>query len=833
MGFPWHGLTLACLSWLSAAVAVAEQSAATRTLAVGPEYRKGGTHRFWFGDGYRDLWTTPVTLPVLDLAREAGGLTPVRQVGGYQTPGLALKGADGRSYTFRSLDKDPSRILPAEWRNTATAKLFKDQIAASHPAAEVVYGALARSVGILFPSSRLVVMPDVPQLGQFRETFANKPGTFFEYPTAGFEGALDVISSQDLHARWVQDGARADLRAYLKARMLDLVVGNWDRHRNQWRWARLSDQPLWQPVPEDPDQCFSRYEGAALSFARSADPRFLRYRSEYPGRMEGLVYNGADMNRWLLGGVEWPMYQEVAAELVTGLSDAVIAGAVAGMPAEWQEKNAATLTAEIRARRDGLPAFARRFYERLAGSVDVHAGRSDDLATLNRRADGALELTLQAPGADAPWFRRSFLPDETREVHLYLYGGADRIVATGRASGPIELHVVKEAGALEGGDAPGVRKAGPWTNPAPLPDGVWVEPRSDGHWTAPLVLAWWEPDIDFLFGAGFTRTGWGFRKYPWASLHAATLSYSTGEKKLKGQYSGQYRLNDESLVFRTDLLASGIEHVNFFGLGNDTPDADKAASRTQQDLVSFFPSLRFGSSRTFEAFLGPEAKWVSAPSDIDTILNQQQPLGAGEFGEVLVRGGFELDSRGRQAPLTGMQLAPITAGKARVPVTGARVKAEGFYAPKAWDVESAFGGAQGSVAGYLGNQRVILAARVGGQKLWGDYPWFESATVGGSSDVRGFDSRRFSGDSSLYVNAELRFWLGTRRTPLLPLRWGVFGFYDTGRVWVEGEDSDTWHYGYGGGLMGQLIGMPLTFNAALAVADEGGLKFYLKYGYSF
>ena len=32
----------------------------------------------------------------------AGGLTPVRQVGSMQSMGLAMKGADGRSYTFRT-----------------------------------------------------------------------------------------------------------------------------------------------------------------------------------------------------------------------------------------------------------------------------------------------------------------------------------------------------------------------------------------------------------------------------------------------------------------------------------------------------------------------------------------------------------------------------------------------------------------------------------------------------------------------------------------------------------------------------------------------------------
>lgn len=819
-------------AYLMAATSFAQSAPATRRVTAGPEYAKSGLHQFWFGKGYRAVWTTPVELPVLDLAQQAGGLTPGRQVGGLQTPGLAMKGADGRSYTFRSLDKDPSRVLPPEWRTTAAAKIFKDQIAASHPAAEVVYAALARSAGILYPEVRLMVMPDDTALGSFRETFANKVGTFFEYPTPGFEGATEVVSSQELFSKWLEGpDNRVDSRAFLKARLLDLLVGNWDRHRNQWRWARQPGKPFWQPVPEDPDQSFSKYEGAAVAYGRALEPKLMSYEAKYPGRIEGLVYNSSDVNRWLLGGVELPLYEEVAKELQAQLTNAVIEKAVAAMPREWHAKNGAQLAAEIEGRRDGIAAYARRFYERLAGSVDVRGTDRDEVAKVARRDDGALELTLTEVGSE-PHYRRTFDPKETHEIHLYLYGGRDRVESSGRSGGPIDVRVIGEAGKDKvDGSAGELEK--PWENPFPLSDGVWVEPRSDGHWTAPMVIAWWEPDIDFLFGAGFNRTSWAFRKYPWSKLHSATVSFSTGERALKGEYSGQYRLNNETLLFRTDVLGSGIEHVNFFGFGNEAPDADKAVSRTQQDTFSFFPSLRFGSTHTFEGFLGPEAKWVRAPTDLDTILNQQDPYGAGEFGEVLVRGGFEFDNRGRQVSLTGLRASQAASEGAKAKVNGVRLKAEGFYAPEAWDVVSAFGGASGSVAGYVGGDKAILALRVGGEKLWGDYPWFEAADIGGSSTVRGFSSRRFVGDGSVFANAELRFWLGRRKTPILPLRWGLFTFYDTGRIYLEGEESDKWHYGYGGGILMQMIGLPVIFNAALAKGDEGDLKFYFKYGYAF
>src|SRR6478672_8503667 len=174
-----------------------------KTVTAGPEYAATGTAKRWFGEGYRDVWTTPVQVPVLDLAKEGGGLEPVRKVGGLQTAGLALRGTDGKSYTFRSLHKEPERLLPPEWRNSWPAKLLRDATSATHPGAGVMLPVLARAAGIPWTQPRLVVMPDDPRLGQFRSAFANQIGTFEEYPTAaadrsGFEGATAIIPTSEL-----------------------------------------------------------------------------------------------------------------------------------------------------------------------------------------------------------------------------------------------------------------------------------------------------------------------------------------------------------------------------------------------------------------------------------------------------------------------------------------------------------------------------------------------------------------------------------------------------------------------------------------------------------
>jgi len=87
------------------------------TVTAGPQYGAGWLHRVMLGRHYRDLWTTPVRVEVLDLARVAGGLTPTKRGGGRQTKSIRFQSADGRTYVFRSSSRIRSApaIPPARW----------------------------------------------------------------------------------------------------------------------------------------------------------------------------------------------------------------------------------------------------------------------------------------------------------------------------------------------------------------------------------------------------------------------------------------------------------------------------------------------------------------------------------------------------------------------------------------------------------------------------------------------------------------------------------------------------------------------------------------------
>src|SRR5438876_10669420 len=108
------------------AAAQSQRSLGTDSVTVvpGKDYAASGGHRFFFGSHYRDLWTTPIRVPVLSLRSFAGGLTPLRKGGGQQTKSLRFKGANGREYAFRSVSKNATAVLPADLRETFAERIF-------------------------------------------------------------------------------------------------------------------------------------------------------------------------------------------------------------------------------------------------------------------------------------------------------------------------------------------------------------------------------------------------------------------------------------------------------------------------------------------------------------------------------------------------------------------------------------------------------------------------------------------------------------------------------------------------------------------------------------
>lgn len=822
------------------------------TVVPGARYAKGGTYQFFFGRRYRDLWTTPLRVPVLDLARFAGGLTPLRKGGGTQTLSLRLRGADGREYQFRSVDKDPSAALPPDLRETFADRVFQDQVSSGHPVGSLLVPPILEAAGVLHAQPRLVIMPDDPALGEFRAEFANLLGTIEERPRdadeegISFAGAREVVSTADLlKALENRPTVRVDTRAFLRARLVDVFLGDWDRHQDQWRWALMDDPSgrRWLPIPRDRDQAFVRFDGVLLNMVRQQVPQLVNFGPEYPP-IVGATWNGRDLDRRLLTDLDAAAWDSVAADLQATLGDAVIDAAVDRLPPEYRPIDGPRLRAALMARRDGLRTMARAYYRHLAGQVDVHASDLADVARVERVDDRFVDVTI---GGEAPWYRRRFDRRETSDIRLYLHGGDDRAIVTGPGPAGVTVRLIggggddtlenaTRAGKTRMYDDRGANRAiGGRIDDRPYqaidnPDDPKALPHRDwGSKRLAFPFGSFGPDAGLMLGWGGRFTRYGFRKKPWSSRLTYTAVAATGAGT--GRLSVSYRMmrGNSRSFWELDGLLSGIEVLRWHGFGNESViDTEQPTSyyRATQHQVTLAPSWGWALGERSVLSVGPRFKYAvtELDDDVPRFIAQDRPFGSDGFTQLGLGAELEIDTRDVE----------VAARR------GIHLRVGGQFQPALLDVTHSYGWLRAEGATYLTAPlpaAPTLALLAGGTRIWGTagaIPYHDAAFLGSASTLRGYRTHRFAGDEgAIWGSAELRLTLANLFM-LVPGRQGVFGFVDGGRVYHSGDPvgADAWHHSVGGGIWMSFVTRGSVASLAMGHSEEGN-RFHARVGFAF
>ncbi len=849
----WLGLGLAAAL---TPVDLAGQTAAPaapptrQTVVAGAHYRAGWLHRLFLGAHYRDLWGTPVEVEVLDLSRFAGGLTPTGCGGRRQTKVLRLLGKDGRQYVFRSIDKDPTLALPPELRATFAKDVVQDQISSAHPGGPLVVAPLLDATGVLHAEPRIALLPDDARLSGFNCVPPGfKLGMIEERPTeppdneVGFAGAVELAGTKKLFEHLEHSSRhRVDSRAFLAARLMDVFIGDWDRHQDQWRWARFDSGEVrwWRPIPRDRDQAFARLDGVLVWLGGYYWPEVIGFGDDYPSIWR-LTLTGQVTDRRLLVDLEKPVWDSIARRLQARLTDSVIEAAVRRLPPEYFRKSGPALTRALERRRNNLLQVSDRYYALVSRVVDIHATDERDVADIERLGGGRVSVRLSADGAATPYYRRTFDGRETQEIRVYLHGGDDRLVVRGasRSGGGPLLRVIGGGGDDELIDSSRVGRTrfyedrgnnrfvkGPGTSvdrghyeEPPRDTSTLGRPRDWGSRWMPLTWVSYSPDLGVFVGAGADGTGYDFRRLPYNSHVRVRAGYATAAATYRAEFTGEFRGIVPPVVARIRLRASGIDVLRFYGLGNETPNSgsqDFYKVKPQQYLVA--PALEFTLSSAAQLSVGPVFKFAHTKLEANTFIDATRPYGVGDVGQVGATADFHVDTRDQP----------------RAARRGITFGFGGSYYPRALALTSPFGEGHAEASSYLTARiplRPTLAVRVAGRKVWGTYPYFEAAYIGGDSTVRGFVEHRFAGDAAVFTNVELRLSLA-RFFVLVPGQLGIFGLGDAGRVYVSGQTSDRWHAAAGGGLWLSFLSSANTVSVAAAHSVEG-TRWYAKAGFAF
>ena len=850
--------------------------ASTRTVKITPgeRYDRGGLHRMFFGDLWRDAWGTEMEVPVLDISGTEGGLKPTEKGGGNQTTSLRFESSDGREFKFRSVDKDPSSVLDKPLRKTFVRNIMQDMISTQNPAGALIAEPLHDAVDIPNAHAYMLVMPDDPQLGEFREEFAGMLGTMEEHPnegpddTPGFMGYGKIIGSEELYEKIREDNDDQVLYAdYLKVRLVDMLIGDWDRHMDQYRWGEVEMGGLnfWRPIPRDRDMAFSRYDGLIPWWAEQNFPEIEGTEENYPN-IEDLTWAGKTLDRRFLIPIERSAWDSVTRFVQSRITDSVITVAVARMPLEVGPEELGWLRTVIRARLDKLDEASDELYELVMQQPELWGSEKDEYVEIDRVDDERVTVTIYKRDKEKGekgelLLQHTFSSDYTDEIRLMLLDGDDKVVLRGEVGSSITVKIDGGDGADEYVDESKVRgflldilpipdaetstyiyDSGKKTQITPGPGTVynddefpewdndtaaWMPPYrdygDDWRWTPWLS---YDSDDGLFVGLRPSLTVYGFREEPYASEMTFGVGYAFGSQAFKADFTGDFRAALPNARVKVNLWASELEILNYFGLGNNTPfdqgldDAGFYDISQRQFLARV--DVQVPEESSFRAYIGAEGTYTRTKLSLSPILDSLRPYGVDPTALVAGRAGVVFDTR----------------DVARAPSKGVYVTLNGKYTPELLDNRSAYVTTEVDARTYLTfgfPQRTTLALRVAGKKIFSDsaaFPYFEAAYLGGKKSLRGYESDRFAGDMAILGASELRVQL-FRHNLIAPGAVGITGLAEIGRVYLEGETSDEWHHTYGGGLFFSFVEPHNVLVLSVTQSEERDFGLFVKFGHAF
>ncbi len=821
----------------------------------------------WLGKNYRDVWSTPIEVDVIDLSTEKGGLNVLKRGGGMQTKSLRLEANDGRQYVLRSIEKYPENAIPEALKKTFAQDIVQDQISASHPYGAYIVPVLAEAAEIYHTNPKPVWIPDEPRLGQHRAAFKGTLALYEERPNKeaardpSFGKADGVKGTDDILLKLKEDNDnRVDQNFVVRNRLFDMWIGDWDRHDDQWRWAIFENKgkgETFRPIPRDRDQAFFVNDGiiTAIASRKWALPKIEGFDEEVRWA-PGISQNARFFDRTFMSEPDWADWKDQIDFLQERLTDQVIDEAISVWPDTVQRLTGEEIRSGLHARRADMERYARELYLFLSKEVEVVGSDKHEYFLINQLNEDELQLTVRKRKKDGELkgelYSRLFTAEETKEIRLYGRDGEDIFEITGVPKGKIKVKIIGGTDKDKVINATGQKLA--HLRVYDRKKSTETEGNSKGilrlskdpsinyynrkafkyDLLIPLASLAINQDDGLFLGAGFSYTKNAWRKEPYASTHSllmnraiATDSYSFSYKGSLTDLIGKWDVNP-SFILQEPFFVN-----NFFGLGNETAfDMSRAVLPEEDDPVDFYRIRikRLETDLDFSRNLGSKGKFTfgtgyrriaveQTENRILESLNQSGELEAQDFASnkyLKLKATFSIDTRDQRVlPKRG-----VTAFARYERFEGLESFSESFDRVSA---EWAF---------YLSMRlpaSLTIANRIGTAHNTGEFRFFNANTLGGRFNLRGYRRTRFYGKTSLYHNLDLRLKLFSFRSYIFPGQLGLLAFHDTGRVWLDGERSDRWHTGKGFGIwISPLNSLVLNINYAFG-EDENLPALYFNY----
>jgi hypothetical protein len=782
-------------------------------------------HRFFFGENYRKEWSAVTKLPVIHLSAFRGGLVPVREGGGNQTHSLRLKDKNGMEWVLRSVEKYPDAILPAVLKQTFVSDIVTDAMSAQHPYSALAVPTIANAVGVPHAHPIIGIIAPDTVLGSYAKTFTGAICLLEERePTGKSVNYTDMQAALDS-----SNNNNFDSTVFLKARILDVFIGDWDRHNDQWRFKPVYNGVGWKyiPVPRDRDQVFYINQGVFpyLESRPYVQPFFEGFNPKIRN-VGTFLFTSTLLNARLVNQFSYEDWMRITKEFVANITDSVLELAIAQLPLSSYEIRHDQLLKILKARRADLPRAMSAYYYFLNKNVFIQTSNQNEFVEIGDSSGNKMFVTIYKLSDDGKKgqiiFSKVFDPSVTKEIRFFIENGKDSILIDNKNSairlrftgkdGPKQFRLVnsnkkvavfeKENSSVFSGNTAQFRKyiSNDSSNTAVVPGNLF-------NVLTPLINLAYNPDDGVLLGAEFTFTRGldyttpAFSTKKHTSFQQFGFVHSFETRAFEAKYNAEW----VKLLGKADLLIHAAVNApnntqNYFGTGNTTTfnkSGDyKVFYRSRYSLYKLSPAIRWGSRGKGSFSIGPSLEYYTYDSsdNADRYIETSgavQSYDSSTLSRSKLHGGIILEyKRGKRDNIL-------------LPANGSfiNLRLQGYAGLNSFSKSFVQLFADlGFYKSIDANNVLVVADRVGGGATAGNAAFYQSMFIGGQGNLLGYRKNRFAGQYMAYNNLEARLRLASFKNYILPGQLGIIALYDIGRVWQKEDQSNEWHNGVGGGI---------------------------------
>lgn len=826
---------------------------------------KSGLHKFLFGKHYRKIYSTPVAAKTAMLDTLYGGLEPVKTGGGHQTQSLRLVDKDGKEYAMRGLKKSASRFLKTvafknsnmgdQFEGTFAEDFLMDFYTTAHPYMPFIADDLAEEAGIYHTNPKLFYIPKQDALKEFNQDYGDALYMIEERPDKSHKDLKSFGKPEDTdNTEKLMENLRestkfsVDERAYIRARLFDMLIGDWDRHTDQWEWAQFDDgdKVIYKPIPKDRDQVFPKYDGTLLSLLMRIpalrhmqsfddDIRNVRWFNKEPYPLDLRLITKSYENVWV----------EEAQSLVDSISDADIDRIFSTLPPEVQNETSDDIKNTLKRRKGNLESIAKEYYKVLQETVILTGSDKKERFVIKRLPAGHTQVIIYntKDSTETEVHNRVYDRALTKEIWLYALDGNDIFEVTGKPEKPILVRLIgglnNDTYNVENGRRIKVYDFESKENTFN------VDKRTDLILTndyntntydfekpkynvvALYPSAGYNPDDGVKMGGVFNFTVNSFNRRPFSQEHKLKAQYYFATSGFEFDYRGEFMNVASRWNFGFDALYTSPNFsINYFGLGNETINPEDQLgmdyNRVKLQIFRVAPSLftksRNGSFLQFQASVetieidGTEARYVNEPGIARNELFEHRLFGG-------VNACYSFENYDNYA-LPSMGMSFYFAGGWKTSLD--EIKQNFPYAEGAIDL----------VHKITPDNKLVFETHFKAMLLFSDqFEFYQGATLGGENSLRGYRRERFTGKRSYFQSSNLRYTIGSLQRSFIPMKYGIFFGYDYGRVWLKHEFSDKWHQSVGGGLFINGADALTARVSYFKGSEDGRIVFALSFGF--